>query len=91
MFCCLAASAVCWNAIAAVLHESVRRRTRCRDRPVERAAFGMGADPNSSTLVAFQFFGHPAMHLERWGFAAYSVTTRSLLQNVAGASSGTTL
>ena len=31
----------------------------------ERAAFGTGADPNSSTLVAFQFFGHPAMHLER--------------------------
>ncbi len=31
----------------------------------ERAAFGMGSEPNSSTLVAFQFFGHPAMRLER--------------------------
>jgi hypothetical protein len=31
----------------------------------ERAAFGMGDDPNSSTLVAFQFFGHPEMRLER--------------------------
>ncbi len=31
----------------------------------ERAAFGTGDDPNSSTLVAFQFFGHPAMRLER--------------------------
>jgi len=31
----------------------------------ERAAFGTGADPNSSTLVAYQFFGHPEMHLER--------------------------
>jgi hypothetical protein len=31
----------------------------------ERAAFGTGDDPNSSTLVAFQFFGHPAMHLDR--------------------------
>jgi hypothetical protein len=31
----------------------------------ERAAFGTGADVNSSTLVAFQFFGHPAMRLER--------------------------
>jgi CHAT domain len=31
----------------------------------ERAAFGTGAEPNSSTLVAFQFFGHPSMHLER--------------------------
>ena len=31
----------------------------------ERAAFGTGDDSNSSTLVAFQFFGHPAMHLER--------------------------
>jgi CHAT domain-containing protein len=31
----------------------------------ERAAFGSGDDPNSSTLMAFQFFGHPAMHLER--------------------------
>ncbi|MDP9465556.1 MAG: CHAT domain-containing protein, partial [Actinomycetota bacterium] len=30
----------------------------------ERAAFGTGDDPNSSTLVAFQFFGHPAMRLE---------------------------
>jgi hypothetical protein len=30
----------------------------------ERAAFGTGADPNSSTLVAYQFFGHPEMHLE---------------------------
>ncbi|MEO8267208.1 MAG: CHAT domain-containing protein [Ilumatobacteraceae bacterium] len=30
----------------------------------ERAAFGTG-NSNSSTLVAFQFFGHPAMHLER--------------------------
>jgi hypothetical protein len=30
----------------------------------ERAAFGTGDSPNSSTLVAFQFFGHPAMHLE---------------------------
>jgi CHAT domain-containing protein len=30
----------------------------------ERAAFGTGADANSSTLVAFQFFGHPAMRLE---------------------------
>ncbi len=30
----------------------------------ERAAFGTGSDPNSSTLVAFQFFGHPAMRLE---------------------------
>jgi len=30
----------------------------------ERAAFGTGDDPNTSTLVAFQFFGHPAMHLE---------------------------
>ena len=31
----------------------------------ERAAFGTGDEPNSSTLVAFQFFGHPAMRLER--------------------------
>ncbi len=31
----------------------------------ERAAFGTGANVNSSTLVAFQFFGHPAMRLER--------------------------
>ncbi len=31
----------------------------------ERAAFGTGDDSNSSTLVAFQFFGHPSMHLER--------------------------
>ena len=31
----------------------------------ERAAFGTGDQPNSSTLVAFQFFGHPSMHLER--------------------------
>jgi hypothetical protein len=31
----------------------------------ERAAFGTGAEVNSSTLVAFQFFGHPAMRLER--------------------------
>ena len=31
----------------------------------ERAAFGTGDDPNSSTLVAFQFFGHPAFRLER--------------------------
>lgn len=31
----------------------------------ERAAFGTGSEPNSSTLVAFQFFGHPAMRLER--------------------------
>jgi hypothetical protein len=30
----------------------------------ERAAFGTGDNPNSSTLVAFQFFGHPAMRLE---------------------------
>jgi hypothetical protein len=30
----------------------------------ERAAFGTGDHPNSSTLVAFQFFGHPAMRLE---------------------------
>ena len=30
----------------------------------ERAAFGTGDAPNSSTLVAFQFFGHPAMRLE---------------------------
>jgi hypothetical protein len=30
----------------------------------ERAAFGTGDYPNSSTLVAFQFFGHPAMRLE---------------------------
>jgi len=30
----------------------------------ERAAFGTGDNANSSTLVAFQFFGHPAMHLE---------------------------
>ena len=30
----------------------------------ERAAFGTGDSPNSSTLVAFQFFGHPAMRLE---------------------------
>ena len=31
----------------------------------ERARFGTGDDPNSSTLVAFQFFGHPAFRLER--------------------------
>ncbi len=31
----------------------------------ERAAFGTGDDPISSTLVAFQFFGHPAMRLQR--------------------------
>ena len=31
----------------------------------ERAAFGTGDDSNSSTLVAFQFFGHPSMRLER--------------------------
>ena len=31
----------------------------------ERAAFGTGDDPYSSTLVAFQFFGHPEMRLER--------------------------
>ena len=31
----------------------------------ERAAFGTGADPNSSTLVAYQFFGHPEMRLEK--------------------------
>ena len=31
----------------------------------ERAAFGTGQEPNSSTLVAFQFFGHPSMRLER--------------------------
>ena len=31
----------------------------------ERAAFGTGDDANSSTLVAFQFFGHPEMRLER--------------------------
>jgi CHAT domain len=30
----------------------------------ERAAFGTGDSSNSSTLVAFQFFGHPVMHLE---------------------------
>ncbi|MEP7112838.1 MAG: CHAT domain-containing protein, partial [Ilumatobacteraceae bacterium] len=30
----------------------------------ERAAFGKGDEPNSSTLVAFQFFGHPEMRLE---------------------------
>lgn len=30
----------------------------------ERAAFGRGDEPNSSTLVAFQFFGHPEMRLE---------------------------
>jgi hypothetical protein len=31
----------------------------------ERAAFGTGDNPNSATLMAFQFFGHPSMHLER--------------------------
>ena len=31
----------------------------------ERAAFGTGDNPNSATLMAFQFFGHPAMHLAR--------------------------
>ena len=31
---------------------------------IERATFGTG-ESNSSTLVAFQFFGHPALHLER--------------------------
>lgn len=31
----------------------------------ERAACGSGDHANSSTLMAFQFFGHPAMHLER--------------------------
>jgi len=31
----------------------------------ERAAFGTGTDPNTSTLVAYQFFGHPEMHLEK--------------------------
>jgi CHAT domain len=31
----------------------------------ERAAFGTGDNPNSATLMAFQFFGHPAMHLEK--------------------------
>jgi CHAT domain len=30
----------------------------------ERAAFGAAADPKSSTIVAFQFFGHPEMRLE---------------------------
>ena len=31
----------------------------------ERATFGRDADLHSSTLMAFQFFGHPAMRLER--------------------------
>ncbi len=30
----------------------------------ERAGFGQGDNANSSTLMAFQFFGHPAMRLE---------------------------
>jgi len=35
----------------------------------ERASFG-SADGHSSTLMAFQFFGHPGMRLERPGVAA---------------------
>jgi hypothetical protein len=33
----------------------------------ERAGFGAGAGQSSSTLMAFQFFGHPEMRLERTG------------------------
>jgi len=33
----------------------------------ERAGFDAGQGHNSSTLMAFQFFGHPEMRLEKAG------------------------
>jgi len=58
------------DAVASALAERFYARAFAGDAVAEivraeRATIGTGDDKNSSTLIAFQFFGHPAMRLER--------------------------